>query len=252
MTDADNSGPPDAPADAYVARRREPSRVMIGGRDVAPAGSPDGILQIDLDGRRVRELQDLGRGAVVRRVDRSAAGRAGGGGRRTRISRSASWPLLPGTRRPPWGSSSSTQPSRAIPSSPTSPTGMSSRRIPRPDDSGDGRPDRARSTVRGADRDLELTLTGESPLRNFPHAPTVIVRAGDVELARFSPTADFTQRLTIPLATLAAAGGHVTVSTDLTFSPADRGVGADRRQLGLRLYRVDCPGALTPAEQQAD
>jgi hypothetical protein len=30
----------------------------------------------------------------------------------------------------------------------------------------------------------------------------------------------------------------VTITTDKTFSPADRGAGADHRQLGLRLYRV--------------
>jgi hypothetical protein len=97
-----------------------------------------------------------------------------------------------------------------------------------------------RSTIeiRGAARDVEVTIAGESPLVDFERPPTVVVRAGDRELARFSPAAPFTERVLVPAAALAAAGGHVTLETDLTFSPSQRGQSADPRRLGLKIYSV--------------
>lgn len=237
MTDQDNSGPPDAPADAFVARNHAPMHIVIGGRDVAPGGSPDGLLQIALDGRAIRERRltaaspwfvewidlpdgvpdgpdayahmtiqcvpvDAGKPAPEVTLEQFDAAPEG----EPIVAYESDWNEL--EENPAsgqlwrWTSESSTL------------------------------------TIRGADRDLDLALTGESPLKNFPQAPTVVVRAGDTEVARFTPSADFTQHVTIPLSALTAAGGRVTISTNKTFSPADRGQGSDRRQLGLKLYRV--------------
>jgi len=90
--------------------------------------------------------------------------------------------------------------------------------------------------VRPVGRNVTLTLTGESPLRYFDSAPTVIVVAGTRELARFKPSSDFTQSVVLPDAVLAASGGRVTINSDKVFVPAERGGPPDRRRLALRIY----------------
>jgi hypothetical protein len=92
--------------------------------------------------------------------------------------------------------------------------------------------------IRPIDRDLTLTLTGESPLRYFDTAPTVRVVAGTQELARFSPAADFTQQIRLPAVAVKAAGGRIRIETDRSFVPAERRQSADPRHLSLRLYDV--------------
>ena len=98
--------------------------------------------------------------------------------------------------------------------------------------------DRSTIDIRGASSDLLLSLSGESPLKSFDRAPDVIVRAGDRELGRFHPSADFLQTIDLPAVALAASSGKVTIETNLTFVPAERGSSPDRRRLGLRLYQI--------------
>jgi hypothetical protein len=86
---------------------------------------------------------------------------------------------------------------------------------------------------------VTLVLAGESPLRYFDHPPTVVVRAGSREIARFSPAADFTQSIVVPADALDASSGQLSVDTDLTFAPAERGQSQDQRRLGLRLFSVE-------------
>lgn len=90
--------------------------------------------------------------------------------------------------------------------------------------------------VRPVGRDVTLTLSGESPLRYFDQAPTVVVAAGGREIARFKPAADFTQSVVLPDEALSAADGRVTISSDKVFVPAERGGPPDRRRLALRIY----------------
>jgi hypothetical protein len=49
---------------------------------------------------------------------------------------------------------------------------------------------------------------------------------------------DFAWSFKVPAPVLRASGGVVTIETDQFFRPADRGQGADRRPLGLRVYAV--------------
>jgi hypothetical protein len=91
--------------------------------------------------------------------------------------------------------------------------------------------------IRGRARDRELVISGESPLRYFDRPPNVTVRAGDQILGTFTPTADFVQTIALPSASVSSAGGRVTIETDRTFSPSQKG-SADRRVLGLRLYSL--------------
>ena len=98
--------------------------------------------------------------------------------------------------------------------------------------------ERAQVWIRSIDRDVTLTVSGESPLRYFDRPPRVRVTAGGVELASFTPDDDFTQDIVIPASAVGATGGLVAIETDLWFVPADRDGVADRRHLGLRVYEV--------------
>jgi hypothetical protein len=98
--------------------------------------------------------------------------------------------------------------------------------------------ERARVWVRPVERDVVLTIAGESPLRYFDEAPEVRVLAAGVELAKFRPAADFTQQVPVPVKALRLSGGLVVFESNLWFTPADRGQGADRRHLALRVYSV--------------
>jgi hypothetical protein len=98
--------------------------------------------------------------------------------------------------------------------------------------------DKAELWVRPIGRDVVLELSGESPLKYFDGAPHVRVLAGQREIAAFDPARDFEQSITIPGDVLAGANGRITVESSKFFVPADRGGGADRRHLALRIYRA--------------
>lgn len=93
--------------------------------------------------------------------------------------------------------------------------------------------------VHEGQRELRLRLAGESPLRYFSEAPTVIVSARGIEVGRFTPSSDFDRMITIPAATLPAGPSDVTIRTSRTFVPAEQGNSPDKRQLGLRFYVVE-------------
>jgi hypothetical protein len=90
--------------------------------------------------------------------------------------------------------------------------------------------------VRPIGRNVILTLSGESPLRYYDAAPTVTVAIAGQELARFRPSADFTEQIVLPADALERANGQVVLASDKFFVPAERqGVG-DKRHLALRIY----------------
>jgi hypothetical protein len=90
--------------------------------------------------------------------------------------------------------------------------------------------------VRPVGRDVTLTLAGESPLLYYDTAPAVTVTLAGREVARFNPSADFTQEVVLPAGALAAAGGQVVIASDKFFVPAEREGSADKRHLALRIY----------------
>jgi hypothetical protein len=89
-----------------------------------------------------------------------------------------------------------------------------------------------------ADRDVELQIVGESPRRYFDRPSRVRATAGGTQLWSVEAGSDFAWSFRVPAAALQASGGAITIETDQVFRPADRGQGADRRALGLRIYRV--------------
>ncbi len=98
---------------------------------------------------------------------------------------------------------------------------------------------RAETFVNAGGRDVTLTLSGESPLTYFDTAPHVTIRAGNQVLATAEPAADFSLRVSVPAAALAASDGMITIETDQTFVPNQRSGSPDRRTLGLRIFEMN-------------
>jgi hypothetical protein len=97
-----------------------------------------------------------------------------------------------------------------------------------------------RSVLRtsSTDRDIELQIVGESPRRYFDRPSRVTATAGGVQLWSVEAGSDFAWSFRVPASALKASDGAITIETDQFFRPADRGQGADRRALGLRVYQV--------------
>jgi len=94
--------------------------------------------------------------------------------------------------------------------------------------------------------DLTLTITGESPVKYFGRGTDLVVRAGTRELARHHLSSDFTESVTVPAAALAAADGRLTIEVGDAHVPAERGQGADHRQLALRVFQLSLTRAVAP------
>jgi hypothetical protein len=108
--------------------------------------------------------------------------------------------------------------------------------------------DRAALRIAGPPRAVRITLTIESPLRYFDAAPTVRARAGEREIA-VSAIADSGEwSFDVPADAFQASGGAITIETDKTFIPAERGSVPDRRRLGLRVFAIQVSTGLTPTE----
>ena len=87
-------------------------------------------------------------------------------------------------------------------------------------------------------RNAELVIRGESPLRYFQTPPRVQVRVGQVELASFTPTADFEWIIPVPATTL-TADSRVTIDSNQSFVPHEVSGNGDHRRLALRIYSVE-------------
>lgn len=238
MTNKDRSAPHQRPAEAFIRRDPAPTRMMIGGRYLSGPGDAPALVSLQLDGMRIAEWT-VGSDPrwFVQWLDLPKGVPAGSGPYASLLVRVSS----------------------AVAGRPAPAVGLEQFDVARLDDfivsfvdgwneleenPTDGRlwrwtSDRSAILVRDAHEDLRLTLAGESPLRYFDRAPVVIVKAGDRELGRFSPSADFVQEIDLPASALTASAGRVTIETDLTYVPAERGGSPDKRRLGLRLYQVE-------------
>lgn len=98
--------------------------------------------------------------------------------------------------------------------------------------------DRATLRIAGPPRAVRITISLESPLRYFEAAPRVRVRAGDRELAAATVDSARAWTIDVPADALVASTGEVTIETDKTFVPAERGSAPDRRRLGLRVFAI--------------
>lgn len=108
--------------------------------------------------------------------------------------------------------------------------------------------ERAMLRIVGPSLDRRLTLTMESPLRYFDGPANVRVLAGQREIAVAALANTDSWTFDVPAGALAASAGVLTLETDKTFVPAERGGGADFRRLGLRILAIRVSNSLTPAE----
>lgn len=86
---------------------------------------------------------------------------------------------------------------------------------------------------------VRLTLVGESPRRYFDRPSTLVVLVEGREAARFTASDDFVQTVDLPAALFTVSPSRITIETDQTFVPAEREDTGDRRQLAQRFFRVD-------------
>ena len=84
-----------------------------------------------------------------------------------------------------------------------------------------------------------LTLAGESPGRYFERPSTFIVAVDGREVSRFTAEADFTQVIDLPAHLFTSIPARLTIDSDQSFVPAERGDSPDRRELAQRFFRVE-------------
>jgi hypothetical protein len=101
----------------------------------------------------------------------------------------------------------------------------------------------------GASGAVRVTMSLESPLRYFDSAPLVRAFAGDREIAATTIGAAEEWTFAAPADAMAASGGRLTIRTDKTFVPAERGGVPDFRRLGLRVFSISVSNSLTPMEK---
>jgi hypothetical protein len=74
------------------------------------------------------------------------------------------------------------------------------------------------------------------------------VLAGEREVASTSVSEARVWTVEVPEDAVAQSGGSITIETDETFVPAERGGPPDFRRLGLRIFGVRVGNPLTPGE----
>ncbi len=107
---------------------------------------------------------------------------------------------------------------------------------------------RATLRISGPFVPVRVSMSIESPLRYFEEPARVRVLAGSREIAVSTVGNSENVTVDVPAGPLAAAGGLLTVETDKTFVPAERGGPPDFRRLGLRVFGIRVSNALTPPE----
>jgi hypothetical protein len=235
-----------AGAVAYVRRRADATRLVIGGRNLGAPGDPNVRFSLDVDGR-VLDTWDIAPspGFFLRQILLPAGALDGAGtlGTLTVHAQRAGAPA-----GAPAGAAASVeqfdlQSMSAVMAGYD--TGWHEGEFnPRTGQQWRWASDAAALRIwNGGARDVHVHLRVESPLRYFASPPTIVLRAGATDIKRLEPRADFTIEADVPAALLAQAGGVVTLTTSEVFVPAERVRGStDRRRLGLRVYDV----AVTP------
>jgi hypothetical protein len=226
-------GPHLGPITAAIRRRSNAARLMIGGRHLGAKGDPPVRFTLSIDGTPFQQFE-ASPGFFLKIVDVPAGKLAGEG----------QWAAITVQSTPTAGSA---------------PVETAIEQFDLQDDQstmwgyGDGwqeaefnqslgvwrwTSERSALQIIGPPRSVQITMSIESPLRYFDAAPAVKVKAGDREIA--TATIDATKEWTfvVPADALATSGGTVTIETDRTFVPAERGGGADQRHLGLRVFAI--------------
>jgi hypothetical protein len=221
------------PITAMVRRRDSAARVLIGGRNLSGATDPPARFTLAIDGVPL-EQWDAAPGFFLKVFDIPAGRLAGPGGFATLSVQSAavsgSAPIqtaieqfdLQDATATMWGYDEGWQEAEFN-------TAFGVWRWTS---------DRATLRIAGPPRAVRIAITIESPLRYFDEAPAVRIRAGEREVAAAVVESAREWTFEVPADALAASAGAVTIETNRTFVPAERGNATDRRRLGLRVFAV--------------
>ncbi|MGE0041825.1 MAG: hypothetical protein AB7H88_18590 [Vicinamibacterales bacterium] len=227
-------GPSIGPIPAWVRRRPEPVHVLVGGRNLADAGSAAARFSLAIDGREAASWT-ADPGFFLQVLELPAGALEGDGPlaeltiASTAVSGDVAVPTaieqfdLQTVGTTMWGYAEGWH--EAEYSTRLGPWRWTS--------------ERAVLRVVDATGPMRLTLRLEPPARSFDRPSTVTVRAGATVLSSSTPDGSAPWTIDVPLEALASAGGRVTIETDQVFVPADRAGGNDRRRLGLRVFSVD-------------
>ena len=225
-------GPSLGPITAWVRRRPEPVRMVVGGRHLGSPTDPPASFAIALDGRTIARW-DATPGFFVREFDVPAGGLVGDGplARLTIESRSVAtvsptaieqfdlqtrgsmmWAYDEGWQEAEFNATL-----------------------------GVWRWTSDRSTLRiiDASTPVSITLRVERPTRYFDQPPIVRMKASDRVLGETRFDRSELWSVTVPLDALQSSRGRVVIETDKTFVPAERSGVADQRRLGLRVFGVN-------------
>jgi len=227
--------PHQVPAEVFLRRAARPHRLLIGGSHRGGAG--DGVLVVEIDGRPtarwpVRHDEPW----FLHWLDLPAAALDGPG---PYASMTVRVDAVDDTPAPRIGLGQFDFAPVGVPMSAVA------RGLYEIEPAADGGPewrwsaDRIEFELDAGGTGARLTLAGESTRRYFDRASVVTVRVGDWVAGQFAAGDDFVETLDLPAARLEALPATVTIETDQVFVPFDRGESADRRRLGLRLYRVE-------------
>jgi hypothetical protein len=232
VTAKDGYGPHVKPSVAWVRTRPDAATLMLGGRHLAD-GAPPVRIALALNGVPLESFETPP-GYFFRRIELPAGSLAAGSGY---VPLSVTAVAADGSAgQPAVGLEQFDLQSARVPMLGAESGWYEPEYNPRTAQAWRWTSEKAVLWVRPVGRDVTLTLEGESPLRYFDQPPTVIVAAGAREIARFNPSSDFTQSVALPADALASAEGRVTISSDKSFVPAERGGPPDRRHLALRIY----------------
>lgn len=232
----DRIRPGQTPIVGYLRRHAEAAVLLIGGRNLDPSAGVGGTVAVSIDGQLVGTLRAPPDPGFFVQLFELPAGALDGAGRYARLEITAGADA-PGTAnigieqfnlQPRgavlWGFDTGWHEQEFSPT-----TGRLWRWTS----------DHAETIVHHSDKDLVLTIAGESPLRSFDRPAQLTVRAGDRVLARQVLSNDFDLNVRIPSDALRTARDRLRLETDETFVPAERSENADRRKLGLRIWKFE-------------
>ncbi len=232
VTARDGRGPHRKPSVAWIRARSEEATMLIGGRHLGAASEPSVQISFTLQSQPL-ETFDVRPGFFSRRIALRAGLLAGTGYLPLEItSRTANG----SNTIIPVGLEQFDVQSQGMPMIAVDEGWYEPEYNPRTARAWRWTSEKAVLWVRPIGRNVTLTLSGESPLKYFDAAPVVGVSVGDREVARFSPSSDFTQAVVLPADAVAAADGRVVITSDKFFVPAEREGSQDRRHLALRIY----------------
>ena len=232
VTAREHLGPHVRPSIAWLRARNEESLLMIGGRNLGAERAPDARVRLTLNGRDL-DAFDVPPGFFFRLVPIRAGALAGAG---SYLPLEVKSEAVAGGPAIPVGLEQFDFQPEGVPMIGAAEGWQEPEYDPRTGRAWRWATERATLWVRPVGRDVTLTLEGESPLRYFDTPPAVTVTLAGRQVARFNPSADFTQSIALPAEALASAGGRVVIGSDKWFVPEDRGGSADKRHLALRIY----------------